>query len=172
MFGKLLDKVKKAIDETEQIDDRFYALVMDELAEGFKDKAAVGKAIAQADGNESKFDSIYVKIRAQALQEDYWIQQRQLQEQQKIREEAIERKQSVDEQQRFNINERLEEGYFANLFAEEIKNKGYKKSNWGDKNKFRKNGKVYHGKIVYSKMLYVLADNNNEYEDSFSFQLK
>lgn len=32
MFGNILKKINKVVDETEQVDDRFYAEVIDELS--------------------------------------------------------------------------------------------------------------------------------------------
>ncbi len=70
MFDSYINKPNNTIDDTEQIDDQFYAKVMDELDVAYKEKALVGKAIAQSDGNEAKFNSIYVKLRAKSLQDE------------------------------------------------------------------------------------------------------
>ncbi len=74
MFSNILSNIvgtgKKIVDDTEQIDDKFYGYVMDELAQDFKDQALVGKAIAQSNGDKEKLDSIYMRLRAKALQEE------------------------------------------------------------------------------------------------------
>ncbi len=165
MFGELIGKAKKVVDETEQIDECFYAEVIDELVQGYKDKGLVGKAIAQADGNEGKFDSIYMKLRAKALQEKA-IQSMKLEQTIHLLDKK------KQENIKSSIKERLEEGYFVKLFDEEIENKGYTKAFLGGKNIFKKSGKSYTGKVDYKRMRYVLANENNEYEDSFAFELK
>ena len=165
MFGNLIKKVKNTVDETEQIHEQYYALVMDELGTGYKDKALVGKAIAQSDGNKEKFDSIYVKLRAKALQEKA-SQSMRLEQTMHL----LEKKEQEDI--RVSIKKRLKEGYFAKLFNNEIKSKGYNRTFMGGKNTFKKNSEYYLGKIDYKRMRYVLADVNNEYKDSFPFEIK
>ena len=78
IFGKLLNKFNRSIDETEQIDDKFYAKVIDELSKGIRDNGAVGKAIAQSNGDKGKFDSLYMKIRAKTLQDIYIQKEKKL----------------------------------------------------------------------------------------------
>jgi len=164
MFGKLISKLKNSVDETEQIDERFYAEVMDELAQGYKDKALVGKAIAQSNGNEAKFDSIYVKLRAKTLQEKD-IQNMKLEQTKLFQDEKEEDRKTI-------IKEKLEEGSFAKQFYKQIEAKGYIKSYYWGKNTFKKNGEIYTGKIDYKLMRYVLANENNEYTDYVSFEIK
>lgn len=163
MFGNILKKINKVVDETEQIDDRFYAEVIDELGQGFKDKAAVGKAIAQCDGDGTKFDSLYMKIRASALKDKYLLDSKKKRLEQKIEQEKYNSFKS-------NIKFRYQQGYFEKLFKNEIKNLGYSRPFLlHGTHDFKKNDKNYIGKINYEKMKYVLADENNEYVDSFSF---
>ncbi len=158
MFSKLLKKIKNIINKTEQIDEQFYAKVMDELSVGFRDKALAGKAIAQSEGYEEKFHSIYIKLRAKYLQEEHiWEEQKK----------ALEIKEQKELQ--YSIKKRLAEGYFEKLFKEEIKKCGYKKVPLS-KNKFIKDNKRYYGKIDYEKNKYVLVDENNKYTDGFAFE--
>ena len=165
MFGKLISKVKSSIDETEQIDECFYAQVMDELSEGYKDKALVGKAIAQSDGNKEKFNSIYIKLRAKTLQEETIKTNKELQQQKKI---TYEKEKTL----KYSIQKRLSEGYFEHLFKKEIQDLGYKIKFGLGYNNYKKDGKNYYGKVNYKTMKYVLANEENKYFDSFSFEVE
>ncbi len=72
MFLKnLVKKAKTAVDTTEEIDNHFFGQVMEEIENGFKDKNLHGKAIAMSGGDEAKTNSIYIELRAKALQEEY-----------------------------------------------------------------------------------------------------
>ena len=156
MFLKnLMNKAKNIVDETEQIDDHFYAQVMDELAQGFKDKGLVGKAIAQCDGQEGKFDSIYMKLRAKDLQDKF---------KQSLQQKSISSDKTL-------LTKKYKQGYFEQLFKNEIKVQGYYSAEVGDIHDFIKDQKEYRGKIDSHEMIYYLEDDNNEYEDSFTFKL-
>ena len=144
MFGNIMKKLNKITDDTEQIDDRFYAEVMDEISKDFKDKAAVGKAIAQSDGNESKLDSIYITIRAKALQEQHRIEKNY--------------KKSLELEHRSNIDAKYSNGYFHKLFKDEIKKNGfliYPEA-------LRKNGIKYMTKIDYKNMDFLIVNKKDE----------
>ncbi len=72
MFLKnLIKKAKTAVDTTEEIDNHFFAQVMEEIEKGFRDKGLHGKAIALSGGDDAKANAIYVELRAKALQEKY-----------------------------------------------------------------------------------------------------
>jgi hypothetical protein len=113
-LGNLVGTGRKIIDETEQINDCFYAQVMDELSEGYKDKALVGKAIAQSNGNEAKFDSIYIKLRAKSLQDTYQLTTKI------INTKAISQQNKLSK-----IKEKYQNGYFHDLYRDEIKQLGF-----------------------------------------------
>jgi len=159
MFGKVVNKFKKAIDSTEQIDDIFYAKVMDELSNGYKDKALVGKAIAQSDGNEAKFDSIYIKLRAQYLQE-------KKEQEQKI--EIVDTNTHHDKLN--NARKQYNNGYFHNLFREDIKQKGFT-SPWYAPNHLFKNNIEYYTKLDLEEMKFLIVSPRGEVLHSFKFIL-
>ncbi len=169
MFGKALGKLwgegRAVVDETEQIDDRFYAEVMDELSQGFKDKSAVGKAIAQSDGNEARFDSIYMKLRARALQEEFIKKDKFRLEQQQI--EQIEQELLIS-----SIRTKYKKGLFERHFKDKIKSYGYTHPFLGPPNYFKKDGKWFHGKIDYKTMNYILVDEHEKVMNMFKFDPK
>ena len=159
MFGNILSKAKKAVDETEQIDDRFYAEVIDELSNGYKDKALVGKAIAQSDGNEGKFDSIYMKLRASALQEGY------------LRERTIKKignKKGLEERER--IEQQYKNGDFHKLFKKKIQQKGFK-SHWYNEFSLIKDEIEHYTKLDFKNKQFLIVDPDGKVIESFKFKL-
>ncbi len=166
MFGEALGKLvgagKKIVDDTEQIDSRFYAEVMDEISQGFKDKAAVGKAIAQSDGNEAKFDSLYVKIRAQALQEQFMIRQETLE----IEEEH---KESLERALCTNLINKHIKGHFHILFKDELKKNGFKVTffSLNYTSCLRKDGHTYFSEIDCNNMDFIIKDSNGKIMHKF-----
>ncbi len=169
MVRNIANKLKKSLDDTEQIDDRFYAEVMDELNQGFKDKAAVGKAIAQCDGDESKFNSIYMKIRASTLQEQSLIYQ----EQTKAEDENMEIMKNREINQKnilkMEIDLKHTSGYFYKIFQDEIKENGFTRS-WLPNSTFKKDGSRYTTRIDYIHMNYIIVNKKGEDVYSFNFE--
>jgi len=158
MFDKLINKIKHTIDETEQIDEQFYAQVMDELSKGYKDKALVGKAIAQSNGNETKFNSIYVKLRAKDLQEKY-------------RQKQVPTK-YINKELPKSIAKKYIDGEFYKMFENEIKELGYYHPIFCySYNELKKDGKRYYGKVDYEKMYYLIVDKDNNVMHKFAFTL-
>jgi hypothetical protein len=156
MFGNVLNKLKKSVDETEQIDEQFYAQVMDELSEGYKDKALVGKAIAQSNGNESKFDSLYVKLRAKSLQDTYLLN-----------EQIIENERIIQNQRFASIRKKHADGYFHHMLSQEIIAKGYSIPVFAYANTFKKGREKYRGKIDYETMKYILVGKDGKIAEIF-----
>ncbi len=70
-FKKVIKKAESLMDTVEDIDEHFFAEVMDEISDGYKDKGIYGKSIAMCAGDEAKINSLYIKLRAKALQEEY-----------------------------------------------------------------------------------------------------
>ena len=70
-FKKVIKKAESIMDTAEDIDDCFFAEVMDELSDGYKEKGIYGKSIAMCAGDEAKINSIYIKLRAKSLEEEY-----------------------------------------------------------------------------------------------------
>ena len=58
------------MDNTEEIDEKYFAQVMKEIRSGYKDDGLEGKAIAMSGGDESKANSIYVQLRAEVIQRE------------------------------------------------------------------------------------------------------
>ncbi len=159
MFGNIVNKLKKSVDETEQIADHFYAQVMDEISDGYKDKALVGKAIAQSDGTEAKFDAIYVKLRAKSLQDEQ-------EQKNKIRKvEAISYQDKLE-----NARGKYNEGYFHNLFRENINQKGFT-SPWYAPNHLFKNDIEYYTKLDLEEMKFLIVSPGGKVIHSFKFTL-
>jgi len=165
MFGNIINKLKKSVDETEQIADHFYAQVMDEISDGYKDKGLVGKAIAQSDGNEAKFDAIYIKLRAKALQ-NVFLRNSQAQKEQQYMDEIEQNELNI------SIKKRYLEGHFHHMFNQEIHAKGYTIPFLANNNTFRRNGQTYKGEIDYKTMHYILVDKQKRVMDKFKFQEK
>ncbi len=169
MFGKALGRLwgegKKIVDDTEQIDDRFYADVIDELSKGYKDKALVGKAIAQSDGNKARFDSIYMKLRARALQEEF-VEQPQEQEQKKIvlKFQAKEKQKLVSK-----INKLYSSGYFLYLFKDKIREKGFTVT-WYSNYTLKKDGHKYYTGVNYNNMDFIIKDTKGKIVHIFHFE--
>ncbi len=69
MLKGLVKKFKSAVDDTEEIDEEFFAQVMKEIKDGYKEEGLEGKSIAMSGGEEKKANSIYMRLRAEALQE-------------------------------------------------------------------------------------------------------
>jgi len=158
-LGNLINQGKAAIDETEQIDEHFYAEVMDELSQGFKDKALVGKAIAQCDGNEGKFDSIYMKLRAKALQEKNQLHN-------KITKTGV-----ISQQKKFaKIRKDYQNGYFHDLYRDEIKQKGFT-SPWYAPNRLFSHDVEFYTKLDLEKMRFLIVDSKGNVIQSFHFKL-
>ena len=163
MFENILKKINKVIDATEQVDDRFYAEVMDEISRGFKDQALVGKAIAQADKIDKNYDSIYVKLRASLLQDKYIKEKKANQQQQQI-------KHKKQKKLNYSIQIRFNDGYFSTMFSKEIESKGYITSIFSGVNDFKKLRKKYHGEIDYKTMCYVIVSEQGEIMETFKFE--
>jgi len=53
-LNNLIKKVKTVVDTTEEIDNHFFAKVMEEIESGFKDKDIIGKAYELAEDNSTK----------------------------------------------------------------------------------------------------------------------
>ena len=72
MLKEIVNKVKLAFDNTEEIneiDEKYFAQVMKEIKDGYKEDGLKGKPIVMSGGDESKVDSIYIKLRAEYLQD-------------------------------------------------------------------------------------------------------
>jgi len=164
MFKKIFKRIKNIVDDTEQIDEKFYADVMDEISQGFKDKALVGKAIVQSDGDESKFHPIYVKLRAEALQEKYREEYKKVQIEKQI---AKAQKEELNKSIEYNYIK----GKFHLIFKEEIQRLGFSSSLFAF-NKFKKDGKTYLGKVNYDTMYYLIVDDSNQVIHRFKFSEK
>ncbi len=78
IIKKVKSTVDSALDPTEEVDNRFFAAVMEEIDNGIKDKGLEGKAIAMSGGDEKKADSRYVQMRAEVLQKKFSIDQEKL----------------------------------------------------------------------------------------------
>jgi len=51
----------------------FYEIVLTEIEKGYKKKGLLAKALADCDGDQSKVESIYIKLRVQSLKDDIAI---------------------------------------------------------------------------------------------------
>ena len=71
MFSALKNVIQNVVQKTIDVNDKFYGQVIDELSNGFKEKSALGRAIAQAHGDSKLVESLYVQIRALDLQIEY-----------------------------------------------------------------------------------------------------
>jgi len=157
MFRTLVNKAKKILIDTEQIDEKFYAEVMDELINGFKDKGLLGKAIAQSNGNISKVDSIYIKLRARVLEEKFYTQNR------------IEKNNIINQQNIIiNIIKKYEDGYFHELFRDEIKDKGFTRPWYAHKTRLFKNNIEYYTKLDTENMKFIIVSSEGNVIQDFS----
>ena len=68
MLKNMVNKVKSALDNTEEIEEKFFAEVMKEIKDGYKEEGLEGKSIAMSGGDNDKANSIYVQLRAEYLQ--------------------------------------------------------------------------------------------------------
>ncbi len=162
MLGNMIGGIKGLFDDTEQIDDQFYAEVADELDRGYKDKAAYAKSIAQSEGDEAKATSLYIKIRAEALQEEY----RQRNEVARI---GRKKQQQNRQQLASDIAKRYQDGYFHNLFKDEIMQKGFT-STWYAKHILKKDGMEYRTGIDFDNMDFFIKDKKNKIIHRFHFE--
>ena len=69
MLKELVKKFKSAVDDTEEIEEKYFAEVMKEIKDGYKEEGLEGKSIAMSGGDTNKANSIYMQLRAEYLQE-------------------------------------------------------------------------------------------------------
>ena len=172
MFEKIIKQVKNTVEETEQIDEQFYAQVVDEITAGYKDKGLVGKAIAQSNGNEAKFDSIYMKLRAKALQEEYIRKLNSSPTGNKIVEKQKAEYYHLSKEMKNYIAGLHSQKYFHKLFSVELENEGYETfflDGLIDIKTLRKNGKKFKTDIDYDNMGFILIDKEGSIVNRFHF---
>ena len=141
MFEKILKTIKKKVDETEYIDNIYYAKVMDELEQGFRDKALVGKALAKAQGDEGRFNSIYIRLRAEALQE---------------RSNRIIKNTPTP----LELARKDKKGYFQKYFERDLEKMGYRHPFYESTNTWIKDGNSYEAEFDTGDMSYKLYDED------------
>ena len=153
MFNSILDKYKESVCETEkieQIDDRFYTQVADELERDFKDKGTHVKSIAEAKGDKDKVESIYIRLRAKALHDDFY---------QKVMLENLKKEKGKHNQQKSETILFKERYTIFKHFQKEIINKGFNKPWYLPYNEYKKNGTYYIGYLYPSLKLQLLDKN-------------
>jgi hypothetical protein len=141
-FANIINKLKTTVDETEQIEDRFYAQVANELERGLKDKAAYAKSIAQSKGNDAEAKSLYIKIRAKTLQKEF--------------------------EKNSDIYQLFYSGYFNDVFKERFKENGFKTTTNYDI--LEKYGRFFFTKINADKMEYIITDEEGNIVKKFYFE--
>ena len=157
MFEILINKAKLLLTTTGRTNERFYADVMDELTNGFKDKALVGKTIVQSNGNISKSDSIYIELRAKKLQEIHQTQNK------------IEKNNLIKQQHTFSIiRKKYENGYFHELFSDDIKDKGFTTPWYAHESRLFKNDIEYYTKLDTEEMKFLIINSQGDIIQHFN----
>ncbi len=165
MFLKnVIKRAKSVVDTTEEIDNHFFAEVMDEMEKGHIDKGLNGKAIAMSSGDEAKAKSLYIEMRAKYLQEkfNYTVKEKRQQEEEK-RQQEEEKVKTIEqqEQMRESILTYLYDNYFFDkIFKKEIISSGYKMP-WYTSN-YKNNNEWYHRKIDLDGKSFSLLDKNKK----------
>jgi len=149
MFLKnLVRKIKSANDETEEIDNKYFAEVMDEIDRGFKDKGIKGKAIAISGGDDKKANALYIQMRAEFLQEKaYSVHILSLQQKKKDEESRI-----IQKNKNVHTKDELYQAliklknkgawHFVELYKNELKEDGFTKAPWYSPFLLQKDGKI------------------------------
>ncbi len=151
-FDDILDKFKQDNCETEQVEDRFYTRVADELEKNYRDKGTYVKSIAESKGDKDKLESIYIRLRAKALQEAFYHKAMldiQKQEKEKGKQEKL-----------HSAILKMEKKIFKQ-FDYEIINKGFEKPWYYRYDRYSKNGKSYRGYIFQSFKIKLLDKDEN-----------
>ncbi len=156
MFLKnLVRKIKSANDETEEIDNKYFAEVMDEIDRGFKDKGIKGKAIAISGGDDKKTNALYIQMRAEFLQEKAYSDHILSLLQKKDEESRIiqENRNALakDELYQALIKLNNSEGVILELYKNELEKDGFTKASWYNLYPLKKDGQSIAPRINYSE---------------------
>lgn len=156
IIKKAKETIDSALDSTEEVDNHFFAKVIEEIEKGFKDKGLEGKAIAMTGGDKKKADSQYMQMRAEALQEEFIEDQEEVireKESAKLSLEAEEKRIKEEKQKAFandkvsRIINQLVSGkstkYFLNLYKNELEDEGYNQTSFFSTGDLEKDGAVY-----------------------------
>ena len=71
----LFDKVKKTTIESRRYEEKLYEVALEEVEAGEVRKGLYAKALSKADGDKEKADGIYLKLRVQAIMDDFASEQ-------------------------------------------------------------------------------------------------
>ena len=154
MLKGLVKKFKSAVDDTEEIDEKFFAEVMKEVKDGYKEEGLEGKSIAMSGGDTDKANSIYMQLRAEYLQNKEVLD----------RVIAIRKKKLISD-----ISTQHNSRYFHKLFKNEIKQKGFS-TPWFNSFDFTKDGITYYTKIDFDHMDFLIIDKKGNTIHRFHFE--
>ena len=71
----LFDKLKKTTIESRRYEEKLYEVALEEVEAGEVRKGLYAKALSKADGDKEKADGIYLKLRVQAIMDDFASEQ-------------------------------------------------------------------------------------------------
>ena len=156
MLKEIVNKVKSALDNTEEIneiDEKYFAEVMKEIKSGYKEEGLEGKSIAMSGGDTNKANSIYVQLRAEYLQNKEEqdnirvirkeIKHKQEQERLDLNREETKKERKNDNDELYYALRKCSEADLIKLYQKEIEYLGYHKASFFSFYPFEKNGKKY-----------------------------
>ncbi len=151
-FDDILNKFKQDNCETEQVEDRFYTRVADELEKNYRDKGTYVKSIVESKGDKNKLESIYIRLRAKALQDDFYHKVMLEKHKEEKIDAQIKKKEKILHIDKFKI--------FIH-FENEIINKGFEKPWYYGALNFRKHSKIFYGEINSKSLKIKLSDKDD-----------
>lgn len=154
------EEISNDIDE-----DSIYEQVMIEIEDDNKVKSTWAKALAQSEGNKDKTISLYIKYRTENI----------MSELRKIHAEKKDKVQKEDtSESKQYVMRYFEQGYFNNLFKNELKNKNYQVESYNrltkkiDASKYER----YSTFVDYEKCLFFIIDKKGKIVDTFKYEIE